>query len=159
MIASANEQHPLVYANGILGFQGYSKDNIFCVLANGDNNFLFYGIAENSLLIVDEKQPFAQGKLNVFQTTKRGDGKDQLNGDIMKYLANKIEAEVRHQENEEPVAVGIAELSEVRKSPDVATVAATAAATTTAVVQRTFANTEAITPNITVTERGADQTE
>lgn len=57
-------------------------------------------------------------------------------GDLNAYLISRIEAEVRRQKNEEPLAVGIAEVSEVRESPDVATVAATtAAATAAAVVQ------------------------
>lgn len=66
-------------------------------------------------------------------------------GDVEKYLANKIEAEVRKQKNEEPMAVGIAEVSEVRESPDVATVAATAAATAVAVVQQNV-KPEAVAP-------------
>lgn len=60
-------------------------------------------------------------------------------GDLNAYLISRIEAEVRNQKNEEPVTVGIAELSEVRESPDIATVAATtAAATAAAVVQSTI---------------------
>lgn len=60
-------------------------------------------------------------------------------GDLNAYLISRIEAEVRRQKNEEPLAVGIAEVSEVRESPDVATVAATtAAATAAAVVQSTI---------------------
>lgn len=61
---------------------------------------------------------------------------EEAYGDLNEYLISKIEAEVRRQKNEEPLAVGIAEVSEVRESPDVAAVAATtAAATAAAVVQ------------------------
>lgn len=61
---------------------------------------------------------------------------EEAYGDLNEYLISKIEAEVRRQKNEEPLAVGIAEVLEVRESPDVAAVAATtAAATAAAVVQ------------------------
>ena len=64
---------------------------------------------------------------------------EEAYGDIREYLTTRIEAEVRRQKNEKPLAVGIAEVSEVRESPDVAAVAATtAAATAAAVVQSTI---------------------
>ena len=63
-------QHPLVFAGGVLGFQGYGRDGLFTVLANGDNNFLLYGIAENSLLVVNQNLPYETDKLNVFQTNQ-----------------------------------------------------------------------------------------
>ena len=64
---------------------------------------------------------------------------EEAYGDLRAYLTSRIEAEVRRQKNEEPLAVGVAELPEVRESPDVATVAATtAAATAAAVVQSTI---------------------
>ena len=65
-----SEKHPMVFSDGILGFQGYSADGVFCLKANGDNNFLLYGIAENSLLVVDSKQPFVPDRLNAFRTGK-----------------------------------------------------------------------------------------
>ena len=62
---------------------------------------------------------------------------EEAYGDLSAYLISKIEAEVRNQKNEDPVAAGIAELSAVHESPDVAAVAATtAAATAAAVVQQ-----------------------
>lgn len=52
------EQQPLVYEHGLLGFRGYLRDGLFCVIANGDNNFLLQGIAEGSLLVVDRKKAY-----------------------------------------------------------------------------------------------------
>lgn len=72
-------------------------------------------------------------------TAEARDWLEKAYGDLNAYLISRIEAEVRNQKNEEPVTVGIAELSEARESPDVATVAATtAAATAAAVVQSTI---------------------
>lgn len=71
-------QHPLVFAGGVLGFQGYGRDGLFTVLANGDNNFLLYGIAENLLLVVNQNLPYETDKLNVFQTNQVINGKKQL---------------------------------------------------------------------------------
>ena len=72
------EQHPLVFLHGVLGFQGYPETDLFCVPANGNNNFLSYGIVENSLLIVSRKEPFAPTALNVFQISQASHGKAQL---------------------------------------------------------------------------------
>lgn len=71
-------QSSMVYYNGILGFGGYELDGLFCVFANGDNNFLLYGIAEGSLLVVDKKRGYECNKLNVFQTNVIADGIRQL---------------------------------------------------------------------------------
>lgn len=49
------EQPPLVSSRRFIGFEGYDPEGMFCVIANGDNNFLMYGIAEGSLLLVDSK--------------------------------------------------------------------------------------------------------
>ena len=70
-------KHPLVYVSGILGFQGYTADDMFCVPANGDNNFLLHGIAEGSLLVVDRKLPFAEDELSMFQTDRIVHGKNR----------------------------------------------------------------------------------
>ncbi|MCM1046788.1 MAG: hypothetical protein NC417_14890 [Candidatus Gastranaerophilales bacterium] len=78
MSLTSYEKHPLVFANGVLGFQGYSADDLFCVPANGDNHFLPYGIAEGSLLIVDRTLPFVEEKLNIFQSDRIIDGKRQM---------------------------------------------------------------------------------
>ena len=71
-------RHPLVCISGTLGFQGYGHESLFAVLANGDNNFLLYGIAENSLLVVDQNYPYKENKLNVFQTGTFADGEKKL---------------------------------------------------------------------------------
>lgn len=72
------EQQPLVYEHGLLGFRGYLRDGLFCVIANGDNNFLLQGIAEGSLLVVDRKKAYQKNKLNVFRTDVVVDGQKQL---------------------------------------------------------------------------------
>lgn len=46
---------------------GLTMKNLFCLTANGDNNFLLYGIAENSLVLADNERPFEEGKLNIFR--------------------------------------------------------------------------------------------
>lgn len=79
MINDCLEHRALVYCNGVLGFAGYTgEESIFCALANGDNNFLNYGIAENSLLVIDQKMPFEINKLNVFMTEKLVNGQNQM---------------------------------------------------------------------------------
>lgn len=72
------EQHPLFFSHGVLGFQGYPGTDLFCVPANGGNNFLSYGIVENTLLIVDRKKPFLKTALNVFQIDQMSYGTAQL---------------------------------------------------------------------------------
>lgn len=78
MIQKLTDQHQFVYCEGVLGLTGYVPDHIACSYANGDNNFLYYGIAENSLLVIDHSLPFEEGKLNVFETDKVIDGEHQL---------------------------------------------------------------------------------
>lgn len=72
------EQHPLVFSHGVLGFQSFPGTDLFCVPANGDNNFLSYGIVENTLLIVDRKKLFWETALNIFQTAQMSHGAAQL---------------------------------------------------------------------------------
>ena len=72
-----SREHPLVFAEGVLGFLGYTGEGVFSLKANGDNNFLHYGIAENSLLVIDSQKPFEQDKLNVFRTGKVSAERDQ----------------------------------------------------------------------------------
>ena len=78
MVNERIEEHPLVYGDGILGFQGYTGEFKFCIFANGDNNFLSYGITENSLLIVDQELPYEPGKISIFETDKLINGQKQL---------------------------------------------------------------------------------
>lgn len=78
MSKSSETRHPLVFVGGVLGFQGYGCEGLFSVLANGDNNFLLYGIAENSLLVVDQNLSYEKDRLNVFQTDNVVNGGKQL---------------------------------------------------------------------------------
>lgn len=78
MISKNYVRHPFVVMDVSIGIQGYATENLFCVPANLDNNFLSYGIAESFLLVGDQKQPFEAGRLNVFQTEKIVDGRKQL---------------------------------------------------------------------------------
>ncbi len=53
---------------GMLGCNGYEQiDNIICLTANGDNNFLNEGIVEGSLLFIDTNSKYQEGLLNVFK--------------------------------------------------------------------------------------------
>ena len=62
------EKHCPSYNNGTLGCDGFTNtDSIFCLAANGDNNFLNFGIIENSILFVDKSKSFFDGGLNVYQ--------------------------------------------------------------------------------------------
>ena len=52
----------------MLGCNGYEQiDNIICLTANGDNNFLNEGIVEGSLLFIDTNSKYQEGLLNVFK--------------------------------------------------------------------------------------------
>ncbi len=61
------ERLPLVYNQKFVGFRGYEPEGMFCMIANGDNNFLLFGIAEGSLLLIDPKKSYEEGKLNVLR--------------------------------------------------------------------------------------------
>ena len=62
------EKHSPSFNNGILGCDGLSDtDSIFCLAVNGDNNFLNFGIIENSILFADKSKLFLDGGLNVYQ--------------------------------------------------------------------------------------------
>lgn len=78
VVTSLIQQHPLIFSQEILGFQGYSPEDMFSVFADGANNFLDYGIVEGSLLVVDQKIPFAEGKLCVFETGRELNGQKHL---------------------------------------------------------------------------------
>lgn len=66
-IAQSDNHVPCCYM-GILGCNGYEKtDNIICLTANGDNNFLNEGIVEGSILFIETSSKFQEGLLNVFK--------------------------------------------------------------------------------------------
>ena len=52
----------------ILGCGGYKNtEQIICMTATGDNNFLSDGIVEGTLLFIDTSSKFKSGLLNVFK--------------------------------------------------------------------------------------------
>ena len=68
-----SEKHVPCGYMGILGCNGYEAvDQIVCLMANGDNNFISEGIVENSILFVDTTGKFKPGALNVFSEQSRG---------------------------------------------------------------------------------------
>lgn len=53
---------------GVLGCGGYKNtDQIICLTATGDNNFLSDGIVEGTLLFIDTNSAYQKGQLNVFR--------------------------------------------------------------------------------------------
>lgn len=61
-------KHSPCSVDGIIGCSGYSNvESIICLIANDDNNFLNEGIVEKSIVFVDTKGTFENGKLNVFE--------------------------------------------------------------------------------------------
>lgn len=68
MIKNLQDVHPCASSNGILGCEYKNTDDIFILVANGDNNFLYYGIAENSLLFVKPSKKIKNNTLMVFLT-------------------------------------------------------------------------------------------
>ena len=66
-LCEKTEHNPCCY-NGIVGCSSYTNtESIVCFIANGDNNFLNEGIVEKSILFVDTRGTFEDGKLNVFE--------------------------------------------------------------------------------------------
>ncbi len=52
----------------ILGCRGFDNtEDIVCMTANSDNNFLNEGIVEGTLLFIDTGKTFEEGLLNVFK--------------------------------------------------------------------------------------------
>ena len=61
-----NELHQPKKSKDLLGCCGYSSDDLFCLIANGDNNFVQEGIVENSLLFIDKNKDYDSNSLNVY---------------------------------------------------------------------------------------------
>ena len=59
-------QHELVFDKDLIGLEGYDSREVFALIANGDDHFLQYGIAKNSIVVVDPKLPYTAEKLSVF---------------------------------------------------------------------------------------------
>lgn len=70
--------HPLIFKDGVLGFEGYDDTGLFSIFSNGDHHFLLQGISEGSLLVVDTQKRFKQQGLNVFKTDVIVNGINQL---------------------------------------------------------------------------------
>lgn len=67
MDALTFEKHYPSHNNGILGCDGFSDtDTIFCLVANGDNNFLNFGIVNDTILFVDKSKEFKEDSINVY---------------------------------------------------------------------------------------------
>lgn len=62
------EQHTPCRQAGLIGCGGYAKtNNIICLTASNDNNYISDGIVQGTLLFVDTDGAYEKGKLNVFQ--------------------------------------------------------------------------------------------
>lgn len=66
-IKNLYDKHPCVGGNGILGCLYDNTDDIVILTANADNNFLYYGIAENSLLFVKPTKKIKKDSLMVYE--------------------------------------------------------------------------------------------
>lgn len=61
------DKHPCVGVNGILGCLYDNTDDIVILTVNADNNFLYYGIAKNSLLFVKPTKKIKKDSLMVYE--------------------------------------------------------------------------------------------
>lgn len=68
MIKNLNDIHPCSSCGDVMGCVYHNVDDVFILTANADNNFLYYGIAENSLLFVKPSKRIKNGTLMVFLT-------------------------------------------------------------------------------------------
>lgn len=76
MIKDLSDLHPCCSCGDVMGCEYHNVDDVFILTANGDNNFLYYGIAKNSLLFVKPSKRIKKGSLMVFLTD--GDPKYKL---------------------------------------------------------------------------------
>lgn len=66
--AALLEKHTPGKQFDIIGCSGYSNmNNIVCLTASADNNFIEEGIVQGTLLFVDKDSTYEKGKLNVFR--------------------------------------------------------------------------------------------
>lgn len=62
------DKHTPCMQAGVIGCGGYiEKNNVICLTASDDNNFLQEGIIQGTLLFVDADSTYEKGKLNVFR--------------------------------------------------------------------------------------------
>lgn len=65
-----SEKHHPQMSHGVIGLGGFlysDMSSTFCLIANGDNNYLNEGIVLNSQLFIDPNAEFREGALNVFR--------------------------------------------------------------------------------------------
>lgn len=67
-------KHPPFADFRFIGFTNYrnQRESLKCLIANGDNNFVDYGIVEGTVLFVQTNAEFAEGELNVFKIEEEG---------------------------------------------------------------------------------------
>ena len=62
------QNHQPCKMKDVIGCDGYTNtNNVVCMTANGENNFIDEGIVKNSLLFIDTSESFIAGMLNVFK--------------------------------------------------------------------------------------------
>ena len=62
------EKHSPCITGNILGCEGFEyKDSIFRIMINGDNNFINYGITEDTIVFADRDKEFIDGGINVYR--------------------------------------------------------------------------------------------
>ena len=61
------EIHPPKISRGVVGCEYENSRSIVCLLASSNKRFKKKGIIKDSILFVQPKLPFEEGKLNVFK--------------------------------------------------------------------------------------------
>ncbi len=70
MVKNLTEIHPCSRFGNTIGCVYENANDFFALKANGDNNFLDYGIAENSILFVKPCKDVPKEALRVYKTNK-----------------------------------------------------------------------------------------
>lgn len=61
------EKHSPCITGSILGCEGFEyKNSIFSIMIDGENNFINFGIVEDTIMFVDSDKKFADGEINVY---------------------------------------------------------------------------------------------
>ena len=77
------EKHSPCIGSNVLGIDGFEcKDSIFCIMTNGDSNFFYFGIVEDSILFVDPDIEFDEGMINIYL---KSDGTYKLSRTALDY--------------------------------------------------------------------------
>ena len=76
------EKHSPYITGNILGCDGFEyRDSIFCIMINGEHNFINYGITEDTIVFADREKNFIDGDINVYRLN---DGTYKLSRSKMK---------------------------------------------------------------------------